>query len=180
MRITPLPDDDFIRIGGGDIPRSKGVHLSDIIRKVGVDSGLWAKQGQIDDQTYRRFEVGFMWEDLLSLIYANRAARRPPEIQLDGIFGSPDGLTVDGDGLLVVEEYKCTWGSMNKEPDENWYWLMQMKGYCHMVGATRSVLRVLYLNGDYRPPAPEYRAFQFDWSEQELAENWDIILRHKE
>ncbi|MDD4984380.1 MAG: hypothetical protein PHQ43_01125 [Dehalococcoidales bacterium] len=124
------------------------------------------------------FEKGYLWEVALSQAFGEKAAVRPGEVERDGVIGSPDGLLCE-DGDMVLEEYKATLMSSNKVPAENWAWMVQVKGYCYMLGVSRAIMRVLYLRGDYTSGVPEYAVWEFVFSERELAENWTAILNAK-
>lgn len=162
-----------------NIDRSPGCHLSDVLSGMGEE--LFKIPGKKDGEvvnadTLMQFEKGFLWEETLSLAMKERLATRPGEILCDGIACSPDGVGVDGDGELVVEEYKATTMSSNKTPDQLWKWKWQAGAYCHVVGATRAIFRVLYLCGDYRTFIPTYRVYRLDFSEGELQDMWEAVV----
>lgn len=163
-----------------DIDRSPGCHLSDVLTGLGEE--LFRIPGKnrdgcvVDANTLLQFEKGFLWEVVLSRAFGEKAAARPGEIVCDGIACSPDGVGVDEDGELVVEEYKCTTMSSNKAPDQLWRWRWQAGAYCHVVGATRAVFRVLYLCGDYKLFVPTYRVYRLTFGETELEEIWEAVV----
>lgn len=158
------------------------IHLSDIAKYVEWKLALSKPVKAVDWDLTLAAAVGFLWEDLLSLVLHERYACRIGEIELDGIVGSPDGLS-DNDPLrieqVVNEEYKATWKSANSPPEDNWYWMCQFKSYCKMLGVHVTVLRVLYINGDYRGSGPMYRVFRIQFTDEELDENWNLILDHR-
>ncbi len=162
------------------IERSTGKHLSDIITDLGEEVfGLrGAGKDTPSEETKLQWEKGFVWEEALSHGFGDRLANRPGEIECDGIACSPDGVGVDDDGELVVEEYKCTAMSSSKTPDGIWRWRTQAAAYCYVMGCTRAVFRVFYLNGDYKGSGPQYRVFQLDWSQAEIDENWAMLTNH--
>jgi hypothetical protein len=160
------------------IERSKGVHLSDIIEDIAQE--LFGGKGKCElpsDEVKLHWEKGFVWEETLSHGFGDRLAARPGEIVCDGVATSPDGVGVDEDGI-VVEEYKCTTMSSSKTPDGIWKWRTQAAAYCYVLGATRAVFRVFYLCGDYKGSGPVYKVFQLDWSQQEIDENWGMLVAH--
>jgi len=122
---------------------------------------------EIDDATRMQFEKGWLWEVALSRAFGEKAAKRPGELELDGIVGSPDGVTDDG----VIEEYKCTAKSSNTSPTDMWRWMMQVKGYCKMAGTTKCVFRILHLSF-----VPVYKVWELTFTQRELDENWEAIL----
>ena len=147
--------------------RSPGLHLSDIIRDMDVTL-LKTKDREIDDDTRMLFEEGYRWERVLSLVLLENMPVRLGEVELDGIVGSPDGLAGD-----TVEEYKCTSMSMDKPPSDNWKWMMQVKGYCKMLGMRRCVFRIVH-----RMYVPVYKVWELTFTQAELDENWESVLNH--
>ena len=81
---------------------------------------------------------------------------------------------------LVDEEYKATWRSIRQPPEENWYWMTQFKSYDYMFGVPVTVLRVLYLNGNYKGSGPLDEAFRIEYTERELLENWQMVVNHRD
>jgi hypothetical protein len=127
--------------------------------------------------------VGFLWEEVLSREFAERYAVRIGEVEHDSIIGSPDGLSINDPKVpdnLVDEEYKATWKSIRKPPEDNWYWMTQFKSYCYMLGVNTTVLRVLYINGDYKGSGPIPALFRIEYTSQELQENWDMVRNHRD
>jgi hypothetical protein len=103
---------------------------------------------------------------------------RPGEFTKDGITGSPD--LIDLQEWAVVDS-KCTWRSSRKlERLEKyfWTWLVQLKGYCAMVGTQDAYLWIFFVNGNWKPPAPEIRAIHLKFSQHEINENWSMIKNH--
>jgi len=142
---------------------------------------------EITDEVRMQFEKGWLWEVALSRAFGEKAAVRPKPIELDGIVGSPDGVIPDippaqwvGDGSavrtceagLIVEEYKCTAMSSRKSPADMWKWIMQVKGYCKMLGTTKCIFRVLHV----RDFVPVYNPWELVFTQAELDENWQAIL----
>lgn len=157
-------------------PRTPGLHLSQIIQSLcrKLDPKRYAA-GQ--DLPWNRFECGFTFERVLEMAFASRRAGifRPGEIELDGIIMSPDGIDPDG---WVLEEYKLTWMSSTDAPEaaKFWKWIVQMQAYCYALGTCRARLRVLFLNGDYKTCAPDYRVWEFQFTDAELHSTWKMLL----
>ena len=162
---------------GSGVERSEGLHLTPIIYDIAIKLGIMKPSSDSEDGKAEFFERGFIFEDLLSHVFATRMALRIGEITLDGITGSPDGLG-EWESRLVVEEYKCTSKSLSRPIEDNWMWVTQVKAYCHMVGVPKAIMRVLYVAGDYKPPFPQYRAYLMEFSQRELEENWSMIVNH--
>lgn len=172
---------------GSGLPRSKAsdtgfIHLSDVAKYIEYKM-QFGPANAIDWDMMAAAEVGFLWEDALSLALANRYAARLGEIEKDGIVGSPDGLNVHDpffQSELHNEEYKATWRSVKKTPQDIWYWLTQFKSYCYMLGVDVTICRVLYLNGDYKGSGPIPMVYGLKFTPEELEENWAMILRHRD
>ena len=153
-------------------PRSGGLHLTDITRDMyltilhgrdnSTDNNLWA-------------EPGYLWEELLEWAYAKRNPHRIGEITLDGITGSPDGM--DWENWVLYED-KFTWRSTKKEPMDDERWMMQVKGYCKMLGTCKVKMRVFYCMGDYRGSGPQYKVYELYFTQREVDEHWEGIVNH--
>lgn len=173
---------------GSGVPRSPGLHLTPIIHDIAIKLGiLKPRPGDKDNGPPPcLMEMGFMFEDLLAKVFSERMCYRPEEVTKDGIAASPDGIGVWDkedtlgikNGEVVLEEYKCTWMSSKRGVEDQWRWMTQIKGYCYMLGLRACILRVLWINGNYAPPTPQYQAFLLRFSDRELEENWTMITNH--
>lgn len=177
MKITELHEELVAESG---VPRSPGLHLSDIIDDF-LNTLYPAQQFKDQGEATRQanFEKGFIWEEVLSRAYAARHIARPDEIICDGVACSPDGINLDDPANPILEEYKCTNYSSKRPPDDNLRWILQVKGYCYVVGVNKCIFRVLYLQGDYREhrhTLPKFYTIEF--SDIELQENWDMLIKH--
>jgi len=145
---------------------------------------LKTTEREVDEATMLQFEKGYLWEVALSMAFGEKATTRPGEVELDGIIGSPDGILCRGDikkrgSILLIEEYKCTALSAESTPANNWKWLMQVKGYCKMLGVRKCVFRVLHHVAIMRDPANAYAPWELVFTQDEIDENWQAILNHK-
>ena len=148
-------------------PRSEGHHVSavltDMLKSLPVKRyETWGKK-RADDEREPMWENGYMWEDVLAKALADRPVPGchliPPwELELDGIFGTPDRLLVqtfpNGGHTIVDEEIKFTWmgcKTLLHDPKqrpariEDWnaegltgdvkftYWLLQSRTYAAML-----------------------------------------------
>lgn len=158
------------------IARSKGVHVSEIIRSIMID--LYGDDRTMTNETRMKMDAGFCWEEALSIAWGQQLGKRPGEIIVDGIAGSPDGIKEEN-GNIVVEEYKFTSYSAKKDITENMRWMMQLKAYCNMLNTAYAEMHILFINGDYKHPfAPQYHVYAIEFSVQELVENWSMICNH--
>ena len=161
-------------------PREEGIHLGEIIKSLMDSSGIGYKGKGFKDMELTA-EIGLLWERALSKIMREKYAVRPPQIQVDGIWMSPDGIGPDpsGEVPLVVEEYKATWQSTRRSPIDNFYYMAQVKSYCRALDTTVAIMRIFYIMGDYKGSGPIYRVARIVFSQWELDKNWEMILRHK-
>lgn len=176
--------------------RSPGLHLTQITGHIlrRLDPKRYGREmSRADTENYQ--DTGFLWEDILGRVLADRAGQvegstavrfRPGEVEKDGVIGSPDALVLQDD-QWVVEEYKATWKSARglDEPnvgsgltDSKFVgYILQSKAYCAMVGATTARLFIFFINGTYGDRmVPEVRAYQLTWTAQEIAEGWQEIV----
>lgn len=175
------------------------VHLTSVMRFVAGTLKLknaYGSGGATNWNLDLAAEVGFIWEDVLSAAFADRMAPRLPECERGPIIFSPDGFGQDPgiwDGLRgewsippsdepVLEEYKCTWMSINKHPLEVWRYKVQAQGYLYGLELRTVVYKMLHLMGDYRGSGPLYREVRIEYDTEEdweeLRSNWDMLEHH--
>jgi len=182
-------DRPFIPMGSG-VPRSEGLHLTDVIKSLETKLGVGYKGDGFED-IFLTMEMGFWWEDVLALAFARRHAVRLDEVCCDGIIGSPDGIIpdpgmhdadgnvlVDPSGNIVLEEYKLTWKSAKKPLNDVWKYMVQAKSYCHMLGFDTVIFRACYVFGYWNGKGPLYREAYIKFTEEELENNWNMIVNH--
>jgi hypothetical protein len=200
MHITQLPDTiDSLAFESGP-PRSPGLHFSDIRESILKDitpkkrakrftrsespeaTNEQRGEGESDARGplfHNYIQGGFTFEHALerSLVERRAGIFRPGEIVKDGIAMSPDGICIDD---WTLEEFKFTWKSSNGAPEDPkfWGWIIQMKAYCHALEINRARLRAFFVNGDYKAKTPEYKVWQFVFTDEELHENWQMIVQH--
>jgi len=172
-------------------PRRDGLHLGTVIKSLQNASGLGYKGGGFEDMNVTA-EIGLLWELILSRIMREKYAVRPPQIEVDGIWMSPDGVGFEdplgaisvapdpaGEEPVVVEEYKAAWASTKNNPTDNFYYMCQAKSYCHAIDTPVVVFRIFHVMGNYRGSGPIYRIARIRFTPKELTDNWAMILRHK-
>jgi len=168
----------IVSLDGNDDTRTEGLHLTNIIRDIMESSGMsksvsGASWG--NSQLSLAAEVGFIWEEILSSALKSRLPNRIGEIEVGGIYMSPDGLDVEE---WCLWEYKAAWASSRRLPTENWKWMAQAKGYCYGLQVEVVRMAILYLNGDWKGGGPEYRGYKITFSPTEIAENWTMLVNH--
>lgn len=112
---------------------------------------------------------------------------RPGTLELDGIHGTPDlwdlwGSPVPRKVLRPrVVEIKLTWASSRRaeDPEDPWFWRYwtQGKAYQKMSGPEFAgvSLIVVYVVGDWKDGPPIGYQWDWDFTEEELDENWEFI-----
>src|SRR4051812_36117248 len=87
-------------------PRTKGVHLSSIIRAVAVETGalklelledlsLISEYREITDRVaLMRISIGLAWEQYYIPVMLPDCVDHPDEMKVDGIYMNPDGESV--------------------------------------------------------------------------------------
>jgi hypothetical protein len=172
--------------------RESGLHLGELTRSLMDSSGLGYKGEGFSDMQLTA-EIGLLWERALSKIMREKYAVRPPQICVDGIWMSPDGVSTDDplcslsigadpEGVvpLVVEEYKARWASTRQSPCDNFAYMVQVKSYCRAMGTNVCIMRIFHVMGDYKGGGPVYRVARLKFTDEELEQNWSMILKHKE
>lgn len=187
MIAATRPDLSVLDLGLIEGPhRPPGIHVSTIIRDLMAASDpkkYGGPGGGIDPVTQLRFEVGFAFERALELGFQTRRnvnIIRPDPIQVDGIWLSPDGFDTEA---WAVSEFKATWKRAVDLPDDPsvWYWIVQIKAYCHALGVSAARLWALFLNGNYKGGfLPDMRVWDLAFQPVEIAENWRMILQHRD
>ena len=179
MIITPDPHKlDFSK---SDLVRSQGLHASDIY------SLLYAR---LDPKRYDYagppnhllMALGSAWEAQLEylLIENGVVAHRPGELlSPEGIWYSPDLIIQNGE--TRVGEIKLTSMGFDELPTEETTslppkfakYLTQVMLYAHWLELTHGWLGMVSIR---RPYAPEFRAYNLHWSQQELDSNFTMCM----
>ncbi len=173
MKITKL-DEEF---PWTVVPRSEGLHLTDIISDILLTLSLSKKYDE-DADPRLQYEKGYLWEVVLSHAFGEKIIYQVGEVELDGIICSPDGASWDDSGNAVVEENKCTAKSSKRSPDENIDWMMQVKGYCKVLQSTSCIFRVFHHAEIMWNPDGCYNVWKLDFTQTEIDENWLAIVNH--
>lgn len=162
-----------------DPGRPKGLHLSTIIKSmmVALKPGIYGTP-----MATTKVSIGSAFDTVLERELAGTMMGpgfRPPPIQRDGVWMSPDRVRLDP---WAVDEFKLTWYSASKDCPHDpvfWPWLVQIKAYCLGIDALDGYLTVLFINGNYKPPKPmEPRQYHLRFTETELLENWTMLINH--
>lgn len=168
--------------------RSAGMHLSQVLQYMRVATGElrgdmtndnFAKVGFLMEQPVARYLQADLQEELGELTSCG-------ELEMDGIFMTPDRVAVDAPAGETLVEIKVTWKSLRdletKYHEKFWHYTLQLMGYCKGLGLTRALLVPLFIDGDYsrKPPdgGPRFKKLWFEFSQEELDANWRVVLQH--
>jgi len=163
------------------LTRSPGLHLSTIYRD--IERAIKPKDEWCTQEELEMFgAVGFMWERVYSMAHRDAVENgdliRPGEFQLDGVIGSPDFIHVPS--WTLVETKACFRSARKFDSLEKnfWTWLCQVKSYSLMIGTNVAEIHCFFVCGDWKPPTPCVRSVRLEFTDRELQENWDMIIRH--
>jgi len=161
-----------------EAPRTAGCHVSAVINYLAVQLGRRDNAFSRDDLDHFAL-LGRLFEVVLAAtMFPPPRYERLGELVVDDIIGSPDAYDTETD---TVVEIKCTWRSSNKDivTEFRSYW-WQIMSYCYMMGSTKAILVVLYVNGDYRPTIPQVKRWDVVFTDAELRDNWAMMIRNKD
>lgn len=183
--------------------RSEGLHASTLLRKLHPHKAEAARKGMTPtelDESEKQLRLygllGLAFEDRAEIALHSLAKEadwpwyvlRPGEVTLDGVACSPDILLVPKNPEThdtMELSIKTTWKSCkglpleegeNEFPSSFDYYTAQCMTYARPLMTTSSVLFVYFVCGSWKPPLPKVLAWQLDFAEQELAENWDALM----
>ena len=171
--------------------RSPGMHVSTIITDLCRKAGIFKKGGDTKLSTVWA-QLGCALEWAIIERYEEHFPGRylqPGEQELDGIFGTPDLFDME-DWALV--EIKLAWISSRHDPvpdtcpacngpcQKLWRYWVQLKAYCRMMETTTARLMVCFVMGEYKGGGPVWREWEWEFTRQELEENWKMLKTHGE
>ena len=168
-------------------PRSKGVHVSDLIHTIATKLGHY-EESDVDAGTRTRWDLALAFERAVIRSLVEHYELADPdryahlgELECDGIIGTPDLYDTKDD---AIEEIKLTWMTARRGPDDVkfWHYWAQLQAYCWMARTRLSRLHVCYVNGDYgrTTRSPVYRVWERTFTEMELRINWATLRSTRE
>lgn len=198
MKVTDIPFDfaPYLEARFSHASRSSGLHVSKIYGDLDRTMNAKRYEGEMSEAQLNAFaQIGFLWERILEdklseITVGGDPARysRIGEIVVDGVALTPDYCDWDffGDNscVLGLEEWKVAWKSVNawdNFPMEKnfWRWLVQKKAYCYAMGTCYARLRAVFIVGDWKQDiSPKSRMREFEFTVQELEDNWAMLMRH--
>jgi hypothetical protein len=178
--------------------RSSGIHLSAVLRAIAIHLGtLKAYEEDLDEimmrvspenigtnGTLMRICIGYAWEAWIAKQVEN-LIQQPGELQLDGVFGTPDGLSFDGAGNITLHEIKATFKSSKGGIEKVQLWIWQAAAYLKMLQVKWGeecrtvVFHPLYIRGDYKGIDPQYLPTEITFEQAEIESVWDMVKRNK-
>lgn len=102
--------------------------------------------------------------------------------EFEGIIYRPD-MTMTRGEFERLQELKTTRKSAKNHYIDDFIpvtWLAYMKGGCKIRSTNQYDLVVLYMMGNYAPPFPQIYADTFYFTDEEIEENWQMILANKQ
>lgn len=186
MIITPCPHGLEDVLGRSTAPRTPGLHISEIYGD--LYRRLEPKRFTGGEPDPLLLEAGLSFEHMLEEGLKARMAVRPGEfVSPEGILMSPDLVMFNGG--VKVGEIKLTWMSCREMPTEraNYLpprfsrWAMQIMAYCHVMDTREAKLIAFFVNGDYgKQRGPQLRAWDIEFTQRELDDNWAQLIQHAE
>jgi hypothetical protein len=202
-----MVDSDGNKLGEG---REPGRHVSEIIHHLrlvrGAKTGPEDEMPGLRMFAGFMWEVALEWAFKL-LMGLREGVAKQPKCQLRHIHMSPDGLDVEDPAEFVLEEYKLTWRSMRwmsafkprgkwidltfeEAFEENFFdWSLQIPAYLKCLSESlgrpvrKARLYVFFVMGDYsfeRKRGPQIRVFELEYTDEELEQNWTVLLNAEE
>ena len=131
------------------------------------------------DDEVMMFALGYGLQDVLTPRDATA-----PVYESEGIIYRPDmSFSIGQAEIERLTEIKTTRKSakyhfMDEHIPETW--LVYMKGGCFLRGTDKYDLIVLYMMGDYAPPFPQMYCDTFEFTDDEIMDNWSYLRERKE
>lgn len=186
MKITPFEHGLDLGKPTEGYVRTPGLHMSDLYNSLHrtLDPKRYDKRdakGNPQPMDMTKVETGTSFEEILEATLARRLlGDRPGEFTTpEGIIYSPDYLFFEEDDT-ILGEFKLTWYSSRNAPFDEKFdkWFTQMKAYLYHLSMKRARLYVLFVNGNYKPPSPKLLAWNITFTQRELTDNWNMLVRH--
>jgi hypothetical protein len=170
--------------------RTKGMHLSGILRFVAGQAGLMKIVADMDEERLPlKMALGIAFEEFAASLYPSMHWQ-PGEVIREGVAMTCDGISpmdlslgersYHGD-QPCVEEFKLTWKKVQTGDEllrESWYWCQQGRGYCWGYGANLVRYHICFVNGNYRNSGPVYKRYLVRYPPPDVESTRLMVLKH--
>jgi hypothetical protein len=181
-------------------PNRSGLHVSDICDDLLKTLDPKRYEKEINATSILGFqEVGNALEDVIAEALARRIPgwhKPDPRSDDRGVIGSPDGFVARRRNR-TIDEVKATWitegipernpfvttddvGRIVHESLKFWRYRIQATHYAHMWNAERIRFHILFVNGNYRPPFPNFRTLTLKLTPRDRRDNAHLLWQHAE
>lgn len=197
MKVEQIPAD--LNLPSSKHIRSEGVHVSSVIRCIATESGILKPEYAealslverrrdawwvgLSPSVRLKMAMGLAWEEWY-LPQLEGVIDHPGEMELDGIYMTHDGESVDfiyNSHTILCHEVKLTYKSTNtvQELQKEWMWQSQTKAYCRGLDTRFCDMHILFACGDYSYPiTPLLRRYRIEYTQQEVDDNWELITSY--
>ena len=180
--------------GGESAPRAPGWHLTALLNAStemakGKDidpNDYWCSEdrtdgGDLADQLPEGLlDMGNLWEAATRPALVahfqekfNLMVTGPTQMERDGIVANADALAIGQGRVAGIVECKFRY-SADTDPKKQDKWIRQVKGYCHIWGT--DLVYFVVGNVRSRPPGSGARIYMIQFTENEIAENWQMLV----
>lgn len=173
-----------------EMPRSPGVHVQAVNRRLGVAAGKISDSDAWDfpfdkltkDYYPPMLALGVAWEELAASLYSeSELFWQPGEFCRDEIYGTPDGILPSYLRSSRARLWECKETTKKAQSiRECWMYLKQGMSYCAMTECDIVTVQydICWLLGDYtRPYQPAATRSVVQFEEKELETWWSVVLK---
>lgn len=145
-----------------------GIHVSDLLYCLRKTYFRRVNEIPITDRMQLLFAIGKAMHNYL------HPGQGEQSVEVDGILCSPDN-TED------KSEIKTTRSNSDKfNPSDMPKWERQMMAYCKALGVKVYNLDAFFICGNYKPPFPTLRTFEYTFTEGEIESNWQWLKARRD
>lgn len=176
-----------------DPPRPRDHSITHVTELIGLAAKVSGQKtyddGPPDERSRGIMAFGRIWEWLIRYYMDTRyqewgytSIDYDVRLTRDDITGSLDGLMVGPSESAIyskeplISEMKARF-SRPADPRDHWRYITQIKTYCKMARTTKTVMPALHMNT--RPPEAIFNLYWLDFSQQEIDENWQMMMNMK-
>ena len=124
------------------------------------------------DEEVMLFALGYGLQDVITPKDATA-----PVIKKEGIIYRPDLILSRRLNEIKTTRKSAKYHYMDDSIPETWK--EYMMGGCYLADQNEYDLIILYMMGDYSPPFPQIYAETEYFTDQEIADNWEVIISRK-